>query len=700
MANNDYPTAQVQSTSGLSLIWIIPLTAALIGGWLVYKYYSERGTMITITFDQASGIEAKKTAIRYKDIQVGRVQKLRLTSDLKKVVVIAEIFPEMAQNLGSNTRFWVERPRLTLQGVSGLETLLSGVHIGIDPGKKSPAKEYYDGLATAPLITTNEKGSLFVLNSQNLGSLDIGSPVYYHKIRVGEVTAYKLNTATGKVDVSIYVHAPYDKKIKSNTRFWNASGLDINLSTSGVSMRMESLISLLIGGIAFETPKDKVGYAITDKTKFKLYDSYKLANDNTERLEKLFYVMYFDDSLHGLSTDSVIEFSGVKVGKVESILLQKMQNNTQVKTLVKASLYIDKFSEKNQRAEAEHTLQNLVSNGLQAQLTVDSLITGAQFISLNMPKKPLHLQEKQHVFALLPTALHDPSVFPTKDASASILNFDASEITAELNKAISSVTALLNSQDVKKTLKGVATTAESIAKITKKLDQKGFSGKLVNTLTTAQKTADDLSHLLASADRTISVLQKDGSIALRTISNVSNKLQKDISTSLQTFNNVSNKLQKDASTSMHTFNNVSSKLQKDASLSMRTFNNVSNKLQKDASLSMRTFNNVSKKLQKDASTSMRTFNNVSNKLQKDLSVSLRTFNNVSNKLQQDAHKTMRHIDNTTIVVNKSLKATLSEDSALQYRLQQLINDLGEASRSFSTLADTLQRKPNSVIFGK
>ncbi|MCK5810817.1 MAG: MCE family protein [Cocleimonas sp.] len=682
MSNNDYPTAQIQTTSGFSLIWIIPLTAMLIGGWLVYKYYSERGTMITITFDKASGIEAKKTAIRYKDIQVGRVQKLRLTSDLKKVVVIAEIFPEMAQNLGGNTRFWVERPRLTLQGISGLETLLSGVHIGIDPGKKSPAREYYDGLPAAPLVTTDEKGSLLVLNSHHLGSLDIGSPIYYHKIRVGEVTDYKLNMDTTNVDVSVYIHAPYDKKIKSNTRFWNASGMDINLSTSGVSVRMESLVSLLVGGIAFETPQNKVGYEITDKTKFKLYNSYKLANDNTERLEKLFYVMYFDDSLHGLSTDSVIEFSGVKVGKVESILLAKMQNNTQVKTLVKISLYIDQFSDNNQRAEAESTLQNLVSNGLQAQLTVDSLITGAQFIALNMPKKSLHLQEKKHIFALLPTGIHDPSVFPTKDAPSSLLNFDASEITTELNKAIASVTALLNSQDVKKTLRGVASTAESIAKITKKLDQKGFSGELINTLTIAQKTADDLSHLLASTEKTITVLQKDGSTTLRTFNNVSNKLQEDISTSLQTFNNVSNKLQKEASTSM------------------RTFNNVSNKLQKEASTSMRTFNNVSNKLQKEASTSMHTFNNVSNKLQKDLSVSLRTFNNVSNKLQQDTRKTLRHIDNTTIVVNKSLKATLSEDSALQYRLQQLINDLGEASRSFSTLADTLQRKPNAVIFGK
>lgn len=629
MANNEYPTAQVQAAPRFSLIWIIPLSAALIAGWLLFKYYSERGTIITITFDQASGIEAKKTPIRYKDIQVGKVKKLSLTSDLKKVQVTAEIFPDMAENLSGDTRFWVERPRLTLQGVSGLDTLLSGVHIGIDPGeKKTEALERYEGLSVAPIITAEEKGRSITLNSANLGSLNIGSPVYYHKINVGEVTAYELNDDNNSVDISIYVHAPYDKKIKTNTRFWNASGLELELNSGGVSARVESLVSLLIGGIAFETPIDKLGYELDGETSYKLYDSYKLANDDTQRLEKIFYIMYFDDSLHGLSTDSVVEYNGVRVGKVESIILEKNNKNTQVKTLVKVSLFIDKFSEKKQRNDAETTLQNLVSNGLQAQLTVDSLITGAQYISLTMPKKPLSEQEIKQVFALLPTDASEPAIFPTTASLTSLLNFDASEITDELNKAISSVTALLNSKDVKKTLKGISSTAESISKISAELHKKGFSGELVKTLASAQKTADNISHLMVDTRNTMKVLQKDASHTLRTFSNVGNKLQKDTRQALRTFNNVSNKLQKDAH---HTMQNL---------------------------------------------------------------------NNVSNKLQQDLRRTLRHIDKTTLVVNKGLKATLSEDSALQYKLQQLINDLGEASKSFSILADTIQRKPNSVIFGK
>ena len=592
MTTNDYPTAQINPKPRFSLIWIIPLTAALIGGWLVYKYYSELGTIITITFDEAAGIEEKKTTIRYKDIQVGKVRKLSLTPDLKKVNVTAEIFPGMAEHLGNETRFWVVRPRITFQGISGLDTLLSGIHIGIDPGKKSEALDYYTGLPTPPIISADEQGGSITLNTNSLGSIDIGSPIYYHKINVGEVTGYSLKDEDGSIDISIYVYAPYDKKIKTNTRFWNASGLELSLNTSGVSLRMESFVSLLIGGIAFETPVDKLGYAVDGDYSFKLYDSYKLATDDTQRLNKLFYTLYFNDSLHGLSAGSLVEYSGVKVGKVESILLENNNKLTPAKTLVKISLFIDKFSPKNNRLDAEQRLQTLVSNGLQAQLTVESLLTGSQYISLNMPKKPLSARQEKEVFALLPTSANEPSIFPTTNAETSLLNFDPSEITAELNKAISSVTALINSADIKKTLKGLADTSESISKITKQLDQKGFSGELVDTLVAAKQTTNDISRLILNAGKTINVLQKD------------------------------------------------------------------------------------------------------------MSISLKTVDNVGNKVQQDLRNTLKNIDKATLTLNQSMKSTLNEDSALQYRLQQLINNLSEASKSFSVLADTIQRKPNSVIFGK
>jgi paraquat-inducible protein B len=602
MTTQQYPTAQIRPKSRFSLIWLIPLLAALIAGWLVYKYYSERGSIITITFDSAAGIEAKKTPIRYKDVQVGKVKKVSLSDDLKKVTVTAEIFPEMASHLGEETRFWIEKPRVTLKGISGLDTLLSGVHISLDPGEvegmDSIILEHYDGLTSPPIFTSGEEGSLLTLNTQNLGSLAVGSPVYFHKINVGEVTSFKLNersnNASSKqtVDVSIYIRAPYDKNIKTNTRFWNASGIDVSLTSSGVSVQMESLTSLLIGGIAFETPANELGYALDgNMVTFKLYETSKLAKDDTQRLNKLFYTMYFEDSLHGLTEDSLIEYNGVSVGKVESILLknrfQTTQQDAQIKTVVKVSLRIDKFSPKSNKEVAEKTLQELVSQGLQGQLAVASLVTGAKYISLSKVKSDLTER-----YVLKNTSYLHSSIFPTTAAKTSLLNFDASKMTDELNKTLVSVNNLINSKDIKKTLKGLAATSSSLDKITRQLAKKGFSGELVKTLANSQKAIKEISVLIGDSRKT-----------------------------------------------------------------MRSLSNASNKLQKDASHSMKTFSNV------------------------------------SNKLQRDTSKTLS-------AINHTLKSTLSEDSAMQYKLQQLMNDLSEASNSFSVLADTIQRKPNSVIIGK
>ncbi|MEE9303693.1 MAG: MlaD family protein, partial [Thiotrichaceae bacterium] len=181
---NPFPKAEVESHSGFSLIWIIPLVAFLVGGWLVYKVYSEKGDIITVTFNNAEGIEVKKTPIRFKDVAVGKVIDIKLDPNLQKVQVTAEIEPFMAKHLGPETRFWTVRPRVSVQGISGLSTLLSGIYIGIDPGPKGKAKTVYQGLDTPPRVTSYVNGSTFTLQARKLGSLDIGSPVYYRQINV------------------------------------------------------------------------------------------------------------------------------------------------------------------------------------------------------------------------------------------------------------------------------------------------------------------------------------------------------------------------------------------------------------------------------------------------------------------------------------------------------------------------------------
>lgn len=620
------PKAQVKPKVRFSLIWIIPLTAALIGGWLLFKYYTERGTMIDITFDEAAGIVEKKTQIRFKNVIVGKVQELSLNTDLNKVKVTAEIYSPMAENLGSDTRFWVVKPRISLQGVSGLDTLLSGVHIGIDPGTKSELLETYNGLPSPPFIASSKKGTRIALRTRSLGSLDVGSPIYYNKIDVGEVTSYRLNPVTGRIDVFIYVNEPYDSIIKSNTRFWNASGVEVDIGASGVSVRMEALTSLLIGGIAFETPRSRMSKEMDGERAFRLFDSYKVAQDNTQRDNKLFYEMEFVDSLHGLNRDSAIEFSGVKVGKVERIRLVKTDDSSRLKAKVRVSLNIDKFSHDENSEEAEKLLRGLVADGLVAQLTVDSLITGAQYIALNIPANGERLTNDSSdnvgsngkpKFQLLTSTQDYTPKFPTALAQVGLLNFDATEISQELNKTLDSVTDLVSSNDIKKILSGLASTTDSLSRISKQLDKEGFSGELVATLSSANKATKDISRLILDSRST-----------------------------------------------------------------MGKIGNATDQIAKDASHGIQSLSNVANKLQGDASQSMATFNNVANKLQRDVAISLNSLNK------------------TSATMDQSINATLGEDSGLQYRLQLLINDLSEASKSFSVLADTLQRKPNSVIFGK
>ncbi|MGB1311412.1 MAG: intermembrane transport protein PqiB, partial [Leucothrix sp.] len=511
---NEYvlPEADVARKSRFSLIWLIPLLAALIGSWLAFKYYTERGTMIVINFEEAAGIEARKTPVKYKDVEVGMVRKVSLSPDLKTVRVQVEIYPDMENNLGPDTRFWTVTPRITLRGVSGLETLLSGVKIGMEPGPMGRAKKEYAGLNQRPNINIQSAGQSIVLNTERLGSLDIGSPIYYRQIQVGEVTGYKLNSNNQRVDIDAFIFAPYHKKVRTNSRFWNASGFELDVSTLGVTARLESLTSLLIGGIAFETNFNEVGYPLTGKSAFKLYDGFKRAHQDTATENKLLYTLYFDDTLKGLIKGADVKYQGIKMGQVEKISLAQDHDNASIRTRVEIALYVDRLSSNGSRVEAEKLLQALVEQGVRAQLTTDSIVTGAQFIAMVQDVR----QQNRQTLGLL-NKDYDV-IFPNIRAKTSLLNFDPSSVTTELNKAIRSANRLLASGDIKNTLKNLASTTRSIDSITAELSRQGISGEVMQLLKEASKTADGLTLALADARKTI-----------RTVDGVAQTLQKDAS---------------------------------------------------------------------------------------------------------------------------------------------------------------------------
>jgi paraquat-inducible protein B len=316
------PEAVVTQRSGVSIVWLIPVIAALIGGWLAWKAFSEQGPTITISFKSAEGLEAGKTKIRYKDVEVGQVGTIELSDDLSHVIVTAQLVKDAGDYLTERTRFWVVRASVRAGQVSALGTLLSGAYIGIDPVTEGKSARHFEGLETPPVITTGLPGHHFILKASRRGSLDVGAPVFYRQIQVGEVVAYDIGKDAESIDFKVFIHAPYDRKVRENTQFWNASGLDVSVTAEGIKIDTESLVSIMIGGIAFgDTDNEAPGAVAQEEQVFHLYENREAAQKK-EYAEKRRFLLYFDGSVRGLSPGAPVEFRGIQIGEVVDVKLQ------------------------------------------------------------------------------------------------------------------------------------------------------------------------------------------------------------------------------------------------------------------------------------------------------------------------------------------------------------------------------------------
>ena len=236
-----------------SLVWLIPLLAALIGVGLVIKTFVDQGPSMTVSFRSGDGLEPGKTKVKFKDVDIGIVRSISISRDLSKVLVNIDMSKESARFAAADTRFWVVRPKVGATGVTGLGTLLSGAYIGVDAGKSEETSEQFTGLEEAPQVATDEKGSLYTLHAESLGSVDVGSPIYYRRIPVGRVTAFDLEQQGRGVKLKVFIRSPYEQYVGKNTRWWHASGVDVRLDSSGFKLNTQSLAALVVGGIAFES---------------------------------------------------------------------------------------------------------------------------------------------------------------------------------------------------------------------------------------------------------------------------------------------------------------------------------------------------------------------------------------------------------------------------------------------------------------
>jgi len=372
-----------------SMIWIVPLVAALAGSWVGVRAYLDQGPVITIGFTDAEGLEPGKTKVRYKSVDVGLVSRVTFTPDHHSVQVTVELEKGAEPFLVSDTKFWVVRPRLGAAGVSGLGTLLSGAYIAADLGtSKSPARTFV-GLTTPPVVTEAMKGTAYVLHADDLGSLDVGSPAYFKHIQVGQVSSVSLDPDGHGITLGLFVNNPYDQFVTDDTRFWHASGVDVAVGTDGFRVETQSLSTILAGGIALEAPPGSTAQARAPQgSEFHLAPDHSTAVKSPDRVVEN-YVLNFDESLRGLSLGAIVDFRGVEIGEVTGIKVEYEAKTEKFLFPVFINIYPERvrsrYLEGGARPDQQaHVLMTrMIEKGLRAQLRTASLLTGKLYIAID-----------------------------------------------------------------------------------------------------------------------------------------------------------------------------------------------------------------------------------------------------------------------------------------------------------------------------
>ncbi|MGN6282397.1 PqiB family protein [Frateuria sp.] len=384
----------------LSLIWLVPVLAALVGLSLVVHAWLQAGPEITITFQTAEGLEAGKTPVKYKNVVIGKVTSLELTDDRERVRVTVALNKSAASFATKGTRYWVVRPRIGLGGVSGVDTLLSGAFIGADVGGSQDEQYDFKGLESPPAVLLGAPGRSFVLHTDDLGSLDIGSPVYYRRIQVGRVVSYALDKDGKGVSLHIFVDGPNDRYVTRDTRFWNASGVDVSLGANGLKLNTQSLATVIAGGVAFAEPKGPHDSApAAEDADFALFDDEATALSPPDGPPR-YIRMRFNQSLRGLAVDAPVEFLGINIGKVVSINLDYDASDERFPLTVGAVVYPQRLGQAYEKLAAQAGMKDgrvdmgrmfgpLVARGLRAQARTGNLLTGQLYIALDfVPKAP------------------------------------------------------------------------------------------------------------------------------------------------------------------------------------------------------------------------------------------------------------------------------------------------------------------------
>ena len=374
------------------LVWLIPLIAAVLGGWIALQSWLAKGPTITIAFRTADGIEPGKTLIRYKNVNVGSVTHVSFNKD-GGVLVSAALSRDATEFLREDSQFWVVRPRVSAGGVSGLGTLFSGAYISFSAGRSSHTGREFRGLETPPVETDGLPGHEYVLHAHDAGSLQVGSPVLFRRVKAGEVIAYRVDPDGSGVTLRIFIDSPYEQFVTKAARFWHASGIDLTLDAAGLRVHTQSAVTVLEGGLAFETPPDSpLSPPAPAGAQFELFSDRANAMRHPYT-EIQHYRVYFKASLRGLSPGAPVDLHGIHVGEVSGFGFEYDQGQGIFRFPVDIDIYTEMLREHylagatrasyTTMAAQRQIVDRLVGAGMRARLKSGNLVTGQLYIDLD-----------------------------------------------------------------------------------------------------------------------------------------------------------------------------------------------------------------------------------------------------------------------------------------------------------------------------
>lgn len=467
---SDQPPAAVIHTRGhrrrrLSVIWAIPLITAILGAWLVWQTLDERGPLITVTFQTAEGLTANQSKVRHKDVEMGTVERIALSRDLKGVVVTIRINKEATPLLTEQARFWVVKPRFFAGSVSGLQTILSGAYIELRPSPDGGAgRREFIGLEDPPVLQSDVPGTEFRLRAARIGSLGLGSPIFFRDQSVGEVLGWDIAEMENNVTIHVFVRAPYDQYVRDTTRFWNASGISVELGAKGLTVQLESIRALILGGVAFDTPSEAAGVARSEpKQEFTLHPS-KDAADSALYVRSPPLLAVFKSSVAGLAKGSVVRMRGLKVGEVDSVNLEYDPAHDSVVAVAQFFVEPSRISRIvfPDAADIETRLSGLIQRGLRVKLESGNLLTGSKGLAFDVypSAEPAQLTKRRDLMVIptVETAGGGDVMASAADLMDKLSAIPFDEIGRNLNQTLSGTNTLVNDPDLQQVVAVLKTT--------------------------------------------------------------------------------------------------------------------------------------------------------------------------------------------------------------------------------------------------